>query len=204
MQAALVGEDAHDLGEGCAAEDGHDEQGAGGFGLRAHAFEAEGKDGGEHDGHEEAGGEQAHGAEPAGMDDSGQAQNHVDDRVDNEHALRMEVAHEPCGAEAADGEGGEGSGEHVAGGLVADAGGGLDVGDEIAPGADLRADVKKLRNHSKDEVRLEEAYFLCFYGGIGRGFFAAEGWELDEQDEQSPEEGYGAEDHVGCDDAEGF
>ena len=70
---------------------------------------------------------------------------------------RVEVTHEPCGTESAHGEGGERAGEHVAGSLVAETGGGANVEDEIAPCADLRADVEELSDDGQNKMPLRKA-----------------------------------------------
>src|SRR5208283_3869339 len=74
-----------------------------------------------------------------------------------QHKPRMEVPHEPGRTEASNRERSQRASEHIAGCLVAHPSRRLNIVDEVAPGAYLRAHVEKLRQNSEDKMWLPQA-----------------------------------------------
>ena len=80
----------------------------------------------------------------------------------------------------------------------------LNVRNEIAPCADLRADVEKLRYYGEEKMSLTEELSRAAVIAIGGFVFARDRGEFCAEDEQRPDYRDDAEDEVGADNAQNF
>ena len=117
-----------------------------------------------------------------------------------------EDAHERSRDDAAEGEGDQGVGEELAGVALGCGGVGLDVGDEVGPGADLGSDVEELGDDGEAQlgVAADDLQEVALRGGFGAGveqgaLGGGEGGAAEQEGEREQDE---AEADVGGDDAD--